>query len=189
MFRKLILALATTGFVLGACAPRHHEFAGEFASGHEQRAPYQLATGDRLRVIVFGQDNLSNIYAVDSQGRISMPLIGAVDATGRSTGQLERQIEARLRGVFLREPKVSVEVDAYRPFFILGEVTASGQFPYVNGMTVQTAVAIAGGFTPRGDRQVAVISRQVNGELLTGQVPLTQPVLPGDTITIRERWF
>jgi polysaccharide export outer membrane protein len=189
MFRKLILALATTGFVLGACAPRHHEFAGEFASGYEQRVPYQLATGDRLRVIVFGQDNLSNIYAVDSQGRISMPLIGAVDATGRSTGQLERQIEARLRGGFLREPKVSIEVDAYRPFFILGEVTASGQFPYVNGMTVQTAVAIAGGFTPRGDRQVAVISRQVNGEILTGQVPLTQPVLPGDTITIRERWF
>nr|MCU0886169.1 SLBB domain-containing protein [Beijerinckiaceae bacterium] len=112
-----------------------------------------------------------------------------VDATGRSTSQLERQIEARLRGGFLREPKVSVEVDAYRPFFILGEVTASGQFPYVNGMTVQTAVAIAGGFTPRGDRQVAVISRQVNGEIVTGQVPLTQPVLPGDTITIRERWF
>lgn len=188
MSRHLILAAVISGLALGACAPRY-EYAGEFAGGHEVRAPYQLATGDRLRVIVFGQDNLSNVYAVDSQGRISMPLIGAVDATGRTTGQLERQIEGRLRGGFLREPKVSVEVDAYRPFFILGEVTSSGQFPYVNGMTVQTAVAIAGGFTPRGDRHVAIISREVNGEILTGKVPLTQPVLPGDTITIRERWF
>lgn len=188
MSRKLILAVAVTGLVLGACAQRH-EYAGEFASTHEGRAPYQLSTGDRLRVIVFGQDNLSNVYAVDSQGRVSMPLIGAVDATGRTTAQLERQIEGRLRSGFLREPKVSVEVDAYRPFFILGEVAASGQFPYVNGMTVQTAVAIAGGFTPRGDRHVATISRQLNGEMMVGNVPLTQPVLPGDTITIRERWF
>ncbi len=189
MSRHLLLALALSMSLLGACAPRHHELLGEFSSTAEPQGPYQLATGDRLRVIVFGQDNLSNIYAVDSQGRISMPLIGAVEATGRTTGQLERALEAKLRGGFLREPKVSVEVDAYRPFFILGEVAASGQFPFVNGMTVQTAVAIAGGFTPRGDRYTAVITRQVNGEIITGKVPFTQPVLPGDTITIRERWF
>ena len=187
-FRSAVLTLFVAGPLLGGCA-QHYGHGSEFASAQAARGPYQLATGDRLRVIVFGQDNLSNVYAVDSQGRISMPLIGAVDATGRTTGALERQIEARLRGGFLREPKVSVEVDAYRPFFILGEVTASGQFPYVNGMTVQTAVAIAGGFTPRGDRHVAIISREINGEIQTGKVPLTQPVLPGDTITIRERWF
>lgn len=188
MSLKLMTALIMSGAVLAGCGNQHYATA-EFASGITTHAPYQLATGDRLRVIVFGQDNLSNVYAVDSQGRISMPLIGSVDAVGRTTGQLERSIEARLRGGFLREPKVSVEVDAYRPFFILGEVTTSGQFPYVNGMTVQTAVAIAGGFTPRGDRNIAVITRQVNGEVLTGQVSLNQPVLPGDTITIRERWF
>ncbi len=187
MARKLIaIALAAT-FPLGGCASRYAHTPVELLS--EQRQAYTLSTGDRLRVIVFGQDNLSNIYAVDSQGRISMPLIGAVDATGRTTQALERQIEGRLRGGFLREPKVSVEVDAYRPFFILGEVTTSGQYPFVNGMTVQTAVAIAGGFTPRGDRHVAVISRQVNGEVVTGAVPVTTPVQPGDTITIRERWF
>ena len=189
MPRLLIMALAVSSSMLVACAPGSHEYAGEFASVHAQREPYALATGDRLRIIVFGQDNLSNIYAVDSQGRVSMPLIGAVDATGRTTGQLERQIEARLRSGFLREPKVSVEVDAYRPFFILGEVTASGQFPYVNGMSVQTAVAIAGGFTPRADRHVALITREQNGQITIGRVPLSQPVLPGDTITIRERWF
>ncbi|MCX7325900.1 MAG: polysaccharide biosynthesis/export family protein [Hyphomicrobiales bacterium] len=188
MSLKLMTALILSGAVLAGCASQTYTTA-EFANVITTHAPYQLASGDRLRVIVFGQDNLSNVYAVDSQGRISMPLIGSVEAVGRTTGQLERSIEARLRSGFLREPKVSVEVDAYRPFFILGEVTTSGQFPFVNGMTVQTAVAIAGGFTPRGDRQVATISRQINGEVMTGNVSLNQPVLPGDTITIRERWF
>jgi polysaccharide biosynthesis/export protein len=189
MLRPIATAFVIAGLLAGACAPRHHEYAAEFMTEHAHRGVYILSTGDRLRVIVFGQDNLSNVYAVDAQGRISMPLIGAVDAQGRTTHQLERQIESRLRAGFLREPKVSVEVDAYRPFFILGEVATSGQYPYVNGMTVQTAVAIAGGFSPRADRHVAVITRQVNGEIVTGKVPLTQPVLPGDTITVRERWF
>lgn len=176
----LAAALALTG-----CAPRMvtPEFAVETA------APYQLASGDRLRVIVFGQDNLSNVYAVDGSGRISMPLIGAVEAQGRSTQQLERAIEGRLRAGYLREPKVSVEVDAYRPFFVLGEVTNSGQFPFVNGMTVQTAVAIAGGFTPRGQRNYAEVTRLMDGQLVTGTVPITYPVRPGDTIVIKERWF
>jgi len=176
----LAIALAASG-----CAPRvgTPEFAVETA------APYQLASGDKLRVIVFGQDNLSNIYAVDGAGRISMPLIGAVEAQGRTTQQLERAIEGRLRAGYLREPKVSVEVDAYRPFFVLGEVTNSGQFPFVNGMTVQTAVAIAGGFTPRGQRNYAEVTRLMNGQLVTGEVPITYPVRPGDTIVIKERWF
>ena len=89
----------------------------------------------------------------------------------------------------MREPKVTVEVDTYRPFFILGEVTNSGQFPYVNGMTVQTAVAIAGGYTPRGDRDRAEITRQTPEGVLTGTVPMSYPVQPGDTIVVKERWF
>ena len=189
MSRRILPALLALALIGGGCAQRLHEFPAEFLSHGDYRGAYQLSTGDRLRVIVFGQDNLSNIYAVDAQGRISMPLIGAVDVTGRTTQSVERAIEARLRAGFLREPKVSVEVDAYRPFFILGEVTASGQYPFVNGMTVQTAVAIAGGFSPRGERHVAIVSRHVNGEIVTGRVPITQPVQPGDTITILERWF
>jgi polysaccharide export outer membrane protein len=181
--------MAASVCLVGACAPKHAEFTAAFEADRDPNGPYLLATGDRLRVIVFGQDSLSNIYAVDAQGRIAMPLIGAVDAMGRTTGQLERAIEGRLRAGFLREPKVSVEIDAYRPFFILGEVTASGQYPYVVGMSIQTAVAIAGGFTPRADRHVAVLQRQINGEIQVGKAPLWQPVMPGDTITIRERWF
>lgn len=180
---SLALALALT---LGACAPRHLD--GDYVMA-QPSGPYRLASGDRLRIIVFGQDNLSNIYAVDGSGRISMPLIDTVEAQGRTTQQLERAIEGKLRGGFLREPKVSVEVDTYRPFFVLGEVTNSGQFPYVHGMTVQTAVAIAGGFTPRGQRNFAEVTRQIDGQLVTASVPITNPVQPGDTIVIKERWF
>jgi polysaccharide biosynthesis/export protein len=186
MSRPLASLALAAAMAVSACAPRY--VASEFAVADTQ-TPYRLASGDRLRIIVFGQDNISNVYAVDGSGRISMPLIGAVDAQGRTTQQLERAIEGRLRGGFLREPKVSVEVDAYRPFFVLGEVTSSGQFPYVNGMTVQTAVAIAGGFTPRGQRNWAEVTRQIDGQLVTGAVPITYPVQPGDTIVIKERWF
>jgi polysaccharide biosynthesis/export protein len=183
---SLVIAAA---LALSACGHhartvRHSEaFA---ASLHE---PYTLATGDRLRVLVFGQDSLSNSYQVDSVGHISMPLIGAVGALGQTTKSLEHQIAAKLRGGFLRDPKVSVEVELYRPFFILGEVTTSGQYPFVNGMTIQTAVAIAGGFQPRADRYIAEITRQIQGEPVSGKVPLDTPVRPGDTITIRERFF
>jgi polysaccharide export outer membrane protein len=180
---SLALALALT---MSACAPRHLE--GDYTMA-QPSGPYRLASGDRLRIIVFGQDNLSNIYAVDGTGRISMPLIDTVEAQGRTTQQLERAIEGKLRGGFLREPKVSVEVDTYRPFFVLGEVTNSGQFPYVHGMTVQTAVAIAGGFTPRGQRNFAEVTRQIDGQVVTASVPITNPVQPGDTIVIKERWF
>jgi polysaccharide export outer membrane protein len=176
----LAVALAASG-----CAPR--VVAPEYAVA--TAGPYQLASGDRLRIIVFGQDNLSNIYAVDGGGRISMPLIGTIEVRGRTTQQLERAIEAKLQAGYLREPKVSVEIDAYRPFFVLGEVTSSGQFPFVSGMTVQTAVAIAGGFTPRGQRDYAEVTRMMHGRLVTATVPITYPVQPGDTIVIKERWF
>jgi polysaccharide biosynthesis/export protein len=180
----IIAAIALAACSHGAQTVRHSE---AFMASLQE--PYTLATGDRLRVLVFGQDSLSNTYTVDSQGHVSMPLIGTVSALGQTTKGLEGQIAGKLRGGFLRDPKVSVEVEQYRPFFILGEVTTSGQYPFVNGMTVQTAVAIAGGFQPRADRYVAQVSRMISGEVVTGKVPLDTPVRPGDTITIRERFF
>ena len=151
--------------------------------------PYTLATGDRLRIIVFGQDTLSNLYQVDGSGRVTMPLIGPVAVGWLTTAAASAAIEAKLSQGYIREPKVTVEVDTYRPFFILGEVTTSGQFPFVTGMTVQTAVAIAGGFTPRADRDVANITRRTPRGNVTGEVPITYPVRPGDTVVIKERWF
>ena len=152
--------------------------------------PYTLDSGDKLRVTVFGQEGLTNTYFVDVAGRISMPLIGSVPARGCTTTQLARLIADKLKsGGFVREPHVAIEVEAYRPFFILGEVIAPGQYPYVPNMTIETAVAIAGGFTPRGYRWDAEISRSQSGVTSRQKVPMIAPVRPGDTITIAERWF
>jgi polysaccharide export outer membrane protein len=155
----------------------------------QPRTVYTLAPGDRVRVIVFGQDSLSNSFAVDSSGQIAMPLIGLVPANGRTTAQLSREIEQKLRDGYVREPRVSVEVEAYRPFFVLGEVTTSGQYPFVNGMTVETAVAIAGGFTPRARKDCAELTRNEVGRTITFDAPINLPVKPGDTIFIHERFF
>jgi|SRR5271166_3084093 len=151
--------------------------------------PYRLGSGDRLRVVVFGQDNLSNSYSVDSAGFISMPLIGRVRATGATTPELEKTIEARLRQGFLREPSVSVEVEAYRPFFVLGEVADAGQYPYFNGVTVQKAVAVAGGFAPWAVESGVEITRDVDGRAVTFPAPLWFPIRPGDAITVAKCFF
>lgn len=184
--RSFVFGVLLAGLLDGcATAPRY--LARSFDDDPNQA--YTLASGDRLRVIVFGQDALSNSYSVDGVGRISMPLIGLVDANGRTTHDLERQIEAKLRVGFLREPRVSVEVEAYRPFFVLGEITTAGQYPFINGMTAQNAIAVAGGFTPRAARSGVDLTRVIDGQPYTYSVPLTHPVRPGDTVTIRERFF
>lgn len=151
--------------------------------------PYTFDAGDRLRITVFDQANLTNTYLVDASGNISMPLIGGVPARGKTAVEIERAIAAKLRAGYLRQPDVSVDVDQYRPFFIMGEVKNAGQYPFVPGMTAQTAVAIAGGFTARADQRSLDITRQINGEVLVGRVPGSDPVRPGDTITVRERFF
>ena len=152
--------------------------------------PYTLDAGDRLRIVVFGQEGLTTSYSVDAGGQISMPMIGAVPARGLTPQQLAGAIAARLKQGFIREPHVAVEIEAYRPFFILGEVTYPGQYPYVANMSVETAVAIAGGFSPRAKRSGPVeLSRPYMGQIVKGTVPLHTLVRPGDTITIAERWF
>jgi polysaccharide biosynthesis/export protein len=150
---------------------------------------YTLDSGDRLRVVVFGQEGLTNAYLVDAAGCIDVPLIGQVLARGATTEELAHRIAARLRNGFIREPHVAVEVVAYRPFFILGEVTAPGQYPYVPRMTAETAVAIAGGFTPRAFRRNLVVDRLVAGRIVRMSVPPSFPLRPGDTVNVQERWF
>jgi polysaccharide export outer membrane protein len=155
----------------------------------ETAAVYQLDSSDRLRIVVFGQDGLSNSYIVDAAGNITMPLIGAVPARGASTSDLARAVGTRLRNGFIREPHVAIEIESYRPFFILGEVTYPGQYPYVPNMTVETAVAIAGGFTPRAYRWDIKLDRPAPGGVVRNTVPPLTRVRPGDTIIVKERWF
>ena len=110
-------------------------------------------------------------------------------ARGRTIKQIEASVAAKLADGFIRDPDVSVEVAAYRPFFIMGEVGAGGQYTYTPGMTVQNAVAIAGGFSARAAQREVDVTRHVNGKVLTGRVPVTDPIQPGDTIVVRERLF
>ncbi|MEX1061393.1 MAG: polysaccharide biosynthesis/export family protein [Methyloceanibacter sp.] len=150
---------------------------------------YRLDSGDRVRVIVFGQDNLSRTFSVDSSGSVSLPLIGPIRARGLTTFQLSTDIAAELRRKYIKDPKVSVEVETYRPFFILGEVTRPGQYPYVNAMSVEAAVAIAEGYTERAKKRMVRLTRRFGGVNSTVMVPTDYPVQPGDTIYVLERFF
>ena len=152
-------------------------------------AAYHLDAGDRLRVVVYGQEGLTNTYAIDAGGSITMPLIGSVPARGRTTAGLAAAISAKLRAGFIREPSVAVEIEAYRPFFILGEVAAPGQYPYVPNMTVESAVAIAGGFSPRARRDSVTVTHTDASGTARLIVPPGSPISPGDTVLVSERWF
>nr|WP_245310098.1 polysaccharide biosynthesis/export family protein [Bradyrhizobium jicamae] len=152
-------------------------------------AAYHLDAGDKLRVVVYGQEGLTNTYSVSAGGSITMPLIGSVPARGRTTAGLAAAIAAKLRAGFIREPSVAVEIEAYRPFFILGEVAAPGQYPYVPNMTVESAVAIAGGFSPRARRDSVTVTHTDASGTSRLVVPPGSPISPGDTVLVSERWF
>src|SRR5664280_2302869 len=151
--------------------------------------PYALDAGDKLRIVVFGQDGISNAYIVDAGGNVNLPLIGTVPARGVTTQQLSQRITARLKQGYVREPHVTVEVETYRPFFILGEVTTPGQYPYVADMTVEKAIAIAGGFAPRAYKKTVELTQTARGQQIKSDVPLSYPLRPGDTLLVKERWF
>jgi len=151
---------------------------------------YTVGQGDRLQVRVFGEPTLTGLYAVDGAGAISMPLLRSVQVAGLTTQRVEQRIASRLRKKFLRNPNVSVEIRTYRPFYILGEVNRSGQYPYVDGMSVQSAVAIAGGFTPRARRSSVKVTRRFSKNNTRTLTLRSSSVLqPGDTIVVEERFF
>ncbi|MBA2127637.1 sugar transporter [Hyphomicrobium methylovorum] len=151
--------------------------------------PYLLDTGDRLRVFIYGQPNLSRLYTVDHEGKIAVPLIGSVRARGLTTNALQSAIRSRLGQEYVKDPQVTIDIQQNRPFFILGEVKNAGQFPYVSGMTVETAVAIGGGYTERASERSFRISRNVGGVLQQIEVPGAAAVRPGDTVYVFERFF
>src|SRR4051794_19313299 len=157
-FPAIVSAVATLG--LTGCANQPVIAPAIHA---ELVSPYHLDSGDRLRVIVFGQPDITNSYVVDQGGTVTIPLIGPVPARGRTTADIQVAIAAKLRQGYVRNPDVSVEVDRYRPFFAMGEVAAAGQYSYVPGMTVQQAIAVAGGFTPRADKYAVQVTRSVQG--------------------------
>ena len=153
-------------------------------------ADYTLGTGDKVRVTVFGEDDLGGEFQVDGSGYLRLPLIGQVKAAGLSVRNFETQVKQKLEeGQYLKDAKVNVEVLSYRPFYIMGEVNKPGEYPYVNDMSVLTAVALAGGYTYRANDSEVLIRR--NGETKEQQLPAdeTTKVHPGDIIRIPERFF
>ncbi|MBX6322665.1 MAG: polysaccharide export protein, partial [Rhodospirillaceae bacterium] len=178
---------ADTATTQTAAAPATGGEAAQTATFNEQE--YRLGPGDQIRIIVFGSEDLSGEFEVGPQGDIAYPLIGQVHAVGKTTHEVEQEITNRLKPDYLKDPRVNVEVLNYRPFFVLGEVRKPGSFPYQSGMTVQKAIALAGGFTYRAVEDEVLITRAADPSKRKVRAPVTATILPGDTIEVEERFF
>jgi protein involved in polysaccharide export with SLBB domain len=190
----LVLVVGLVGGCSSSPPPTPVEAAATGGTGGggaplEDIASYKLGAGDALRVTVFRHPDLSGEFRLDGEGNFAMPLVGEIRGGGRTSRQVENEVELALKsGGYLVDPQVSIEVLNYRPFYIIGEVNNPGSFEYVNGMTVINAVALAGGFTYRADQDDIVISRGGSSGPEVEAAPDTQ-VLPGDIIEVQERFF
>jgi protein involved in polysaccharide export with SLBB domain len=170
--------------------------AGASLSESDQQAMAQAATsapkvhpGDKIRVVVYGEDKLSGDYEISPSGEISLPLAGTVEAKGLTPAELEQTLAKKFRSEYLRNPKVTVTIATLQPYYVVGEVGHPGEFPYRTGLNVLTALAIAGGPTYRASRSTVKIQRR--GETAMTEYPISSsvPVLPGDVISVPERYF
>ena len=181
-----ITLFVLTAFVVSLFALNH---AVRAETSFSPSGPYVLGPNDKVRVKVYGEPDITGEYEVDGNGRVSIPLAGRVQAAGKTTKQLEGAIRAALSKGIVRDPRVNVDVAAYRPYYILGEVKNSGEYPYKVGLTIMDAVAAAGGFTYRANEHKVYLRRAGVGR--EEEYTLNAPVLvyPGDNIRIPERYF
>jgi polysaccharide export outer membrane protein len=194
---RLVVSAALAGLlVLAGCGgggpdlpePTAEEAAAQVTASGEP-VGYTLGTGDRVRVTVFGEPDLSGEFEVDATGKISMPLVGDVRIGGLPMRDAEKAVAQMLSQGYLANPRVNVEVLNYRPFYIIGEVNTPGSYPYVNGMSVLTAVALAGGYTYRAREDRVSITRANDPQRREYRAAPDTPVLPGDIIKVPERLF
>lgn len=164
-------------------APAAHAAVNEASTGSD----YVLGVGDKVRITVFGESDLSGEFEVSSTGVVSMPLIGETRAAGLTLSKLKGQLTGKLADGYLKDPKVSMEVLNYRPFFIVGEVMKPGSYNYVNGMTIINVVALAGGYTYRADKDGVTVKHSQKGK--EEKAREDAPVMPGDVVTVPERFF
>lgn len=150
---------------------------------------YRIGPGDRLNLTVFGHGDLSGELLVDGLGRVSIPLVGQLPANGKTVSELQQEITATLDRDYIINPRVTLEVVNYRPFYILGQINRPGSYSYVEGMTVRMAIAIAGGFTRRAQEDAVIIIRANDPEQTPYEVTLGDLVLPGDSIEVERRLF
>jgi polysaccharide export outer membrane protein len=192
MVTKCVIAiLALLASSLTACdGPRG--IVGELPaqSAMAQSAAYLLSPGDKLRVTVFNEPDLTGEFQINHSGNIAFPLVGTIPAAGLSVPEFQNQLLRRLRGGYVRNPRVSIEIANYRPFNVFGEVRNAGQYPFRPGLTVQDAIAMAGGFTYRANSRTAYIRRaNANGEMTVKLDGPRVSILPGDDVRVPERYF
>lgn len=184
------LAALAIGLQLGGCYTDYGPVTSDSVPLSTSSVASRLQSGDQLKIIVFGEDALSGIYEISPAGTITMPLVGSVLVAGRTTTEVERTLTGLYAaGKYLQEPKISVSVVSYQPFYIFGEVLTPGRYPYTSGLNVLTAVATAGGFTYRASRTSVLIRHP--GENVWQEYSLAAPVPiePGDLIRVPERYF
>jgi protein involved in polysaccharide export with SLBB domain len=191
MMRWLLVCLVWLNLASAASAQGGVGPAGsDGTAAASDHSDYRLGAGDKVRISVFGEETLSGEFLVPGGvGTISFPLIGDVRASGLTVGELQSEIVGKLKPDYLKDPRVTVEVLNYRPFYILGEVGKPGEYPYTNGLTVLNAVATANGFTYRANTHNVYIKRAGTGEEIQMKLDASTSVEPGDTIRIGERFF
>jgi polysaccharide export outer membrane protein len=186
--KRMLAALALTGTTLAGCASPGSSLA-PLPENVSVESAYRLGAGDKLRIQVFGAEDMSGEFTVGDSGLIAAPLIGPVKAQGLTVPQLEEGIREKLRQGYFKEPRLNVEILSYRPFYIVGEVAKPGPYPYASGMTVLSAVAMAGGYTYRANENFVVVQRRLNGSAEEGKASITSRILPDDIIRVPERYF
>jgi polysaccharide export outer membrane protein len=173
----------------GASAQAQEETPAAPQSATSFADSYTLGSGDRLRIAVFGEADLSGEYVVDGSGFVSLPLIGQIEALGDTVREFEAEIAMKFADGYLRNPRISAEVVNYRPFYILGEVAAPGEYDYVDGMSVLNAIALAGGFTFRAQQRRVYVRRDGSDDEITLTADQMTRIYPGDIIRVGERFF
>ena len=191
MIRCVVVALALLASLLTACDGPHGLVSDVPArAAMAQSDTYLLSPGDKLKVTVFNEPDLTGEFQIDQSGNIAFPLVGSIAAAGFSVTEFQNQLLRRLRNGYVRNARVSIEIASYRPFNVFGEVKNAGQYPYRPGLTVQDAIAMAGGFTYRANSRTAYVRRaNANAETAVQLAGPRVPILPGDDVRIPERYF
>lgn len=164
-------------------------FSATEALGQSTDSGYRLGPGDQILINVFGEENLSMNFRLNDTGRLNYPFLGELTVEGLTLAELEQLITQGLKGPYLVNPEVTVSIGEYRPFFMQGEVNHPGGFPYQPGLTLEKAVALAGGFTERAARGKIEVIRAGDPTASARRIKLSEPVFPGDVITVRQSFF
>jgi len=190
MIRFLLYSsMLAVAFLVSGCAGSTPNDAEQQAAVAAATAPAKLQPGDKIRIVVFGEDNLNGEYQVDQSGQISLPLAGTINVQGLTQAELEQELAKKFKSQYLKSPKVTVTITTLRPYYMMGEVKNPGQFAYQSGLNVLTAMAIAGGPTYRASRNTVEIQRLGETSMHEYPVSASVPILPVDVVKVPERYF